>query len=120
MNTIISSIQKEDLYITKHAYERLKKRAGLAKKAAERISLKAYTNGIRQDEVTGRLYSYLAEKARKDNRNEGSHRVRIYGEMVYVFSVCDERNLVSVITAFQLPNDLKHQARGCFRKKKAA
>lgn len=45
-----------DVYISDHAYIRMKERAGIGKKAACRLSAKAYRDGVGKDEVSGSLH----------------------------------------------------------------
>ncbi len=122
MNELImnSGLQQMDIHVTKHAYTRLKERAGLCRKAAERISAKAYEYGIQGENTNGRLHSYLSGRDHKNDSTPGTRNARVYGEMVYIFNVCEEQSEVTVITAYHLPNELKQQARGCFRRRRLA
>lgn len=105
-----------DVYVSNHAYIRMKERAEIGKKAACRLSAKAYTEGVGQDDVSGRLYRYIASESTAYNR-PGTN-IKIYGEMVYCFM--DQPNGVLLLTVFWVPNDLKNQALGCQRKSKIA
>lgn len=103
------------VYLTNHAYARMKERAGISRKAADRLGTKAYEDGIGREEVTGSLYRYITSEARSYNRDGAD--VKIYGEMVYCF--LNQANGVILLTVFWVPNNLKNQALGV-QKRKAA
>ena len=48
-----------NLRISKHAYDRMKERLGMNKKAAQRIAQKALSNGIGREETSGCLQRYI-------------------------------------------------------------
>lgn len=93
-----------NVFLTNHAYERFKERAGIKKNAAERLTKRAYKNGIGIDEVKGSLKRYIASLM-EDRYNKGSY-VIVYGEFVYVFY--EQLNSVVLVTMFWLPNNLKN------------
>ena len=105
-----------DVYISDHAYIRMKERAGIGKKAACRLSAKAYRDGIGKDEVSGSLHKYIMIESTAYNR-PGTN-VKIYGEMVYCFM--DQPNGALLLTVFWVPKNLKNQALGIQRKSKIA
>ena len=104
-----------NVYLTEHAYDRMKERVGVSRKAADRIGFKAYTDGISKEVVSGRLYRYIASEAKCHNRRNMD--IRIYGEMVYCFVI--EENKAILLTVFWVPGDLKKQAL-CVQRRKAA
>ena len=99
--------------VTNHAYDRMKERVGIGKKAADRLCKKAYSDGIGRDNAKGRLYRYITSEMR--NCHEKSINIRIYGEMVYCF--LEDPDSVVLVTVFWLPAKLKKQALGVQRKK---
>ena len=103
-----------DVLISNHAYTRMKESAGIGKKAACRLSSKAYTDGVGND-VSGRLHKYIVTESTVYNRPGTS--VKIYGEMVYCFV---EQPKGVLLTVFWVPNNLKSQALGIQRKSKIA
>ena len=105
-----------DVLISNHAYTRMKERAGIGKKAACRLSSKAYTDGVGKDDVSGRLHKYIVTESTAYNRPGRS--VKIYGEMVYCF--VEQPKGVLLLTVFWVPNNLKSQALGIQRKSKIA
>lgn len=104
-----------DVLISNHAYTRMKERAGIGKKAACRLSSKAYTDGVGEDDVSGRLHKYIVTESTAYNRPGTS--VKIYGEMVYCFV---EQPKGVLLTVFWVPDNLKSQALGIQRKSKIA
>lgn len=94
------------IIITKHSYTRFKERAGINKKAANRLTEKAYRNGIGKEEVSGRLSQYILLKTKAYERNNNC--IKIYGEMVYCF--LSETNGTFLLTVLNVPSDLKKQA----------
>lgn len=105
-----------DVFVSNHAYLRMKERAGISKKAADRLSAKAYNEGIGSSDTTGSLYRYITYESEAYNHNGTD--VRIYGEMVYCF--LEQPNGVLLLTVFWIPNKLKNQALGIQRKNKIA
>ena len=104
-----------EIRVTTHAFKRLKERYGLNKNAAKRMAKKAYNDGIRHGETSGRLNKFISSKTNTYKR-KGS-QMRIYGEYLWVF--IDNNNGTSdLITAFEIPLDLKNSARSSMAKKK--
>ncbi|MGN1343667.1 MAG: DUF4258 domain-containing protein [Traorella sp.] len=102
-----------NIYLTNHAYERLKERAGINRKAAKRMCIKAYESGIDETDVTGSLKKYMFSKGQGYER-EG-YTSKIYGNFVYCFH--NESNAVVLITAFWVPKSLKNQSLAAQRRK---
>lgn len=94
------------IIITDHAYTRFKERVGINKKAANRLTEKAYCNGIGLEETSGRLSQYVLGKTKAHERNNNC--IKIYGEMVYCFLL--EPNGIFLLTVLNVPSDLKKQA----------
>lgn len=83
--------EDEDIYISEHAFKRMKERCGLSRKAALRHVNTVVDNGQDIGEVKGYLSGWAKKKensAKKDN-----HFI-IYGNYVYIF---DKNILVTVI-----------------------
>lgn len=55
-------MKKTTIYLTNHAYDRMRERLGLGRKAADRLVKRACERGIFEEEVTGRLSSYLRQR----------------------------------------------------------
>lgn len=109
-----------DVAITNHAYDRGKERFGLPKKALKRMAQKVFYDGLKEKDMSGALYSYFHEKGNREwNLNMD---YRIYGEILYVFS--KEKNIFNnlthplLVTVTYIPQELRTQARGQFKKKK--
>jgi hypothetical protein len=82
---------KTDIYISEHAFDRMKERCGLSRKAAFRHIKKVIDNGQDIGEVKG----YLAPWARhKELTKKKGERFILYGDFVYVFNY---ETLVTVI-----------------------
>ena len=91
-----------DIRITDHAFDRIKERLGLSKKAAQRIALKAYAEGIQHEQTTGALRRYLDKIYISHGKSSGT---RIYGEHLWLFR---EQTLLTVL---YLPTELKRSAK---------
>lgn len=91
-----------EVVLTQHAYDRLRERLGLSKKAAERIAIKAYENGIRHGETNGRLFKYILSMTYA-YKNKGACNI-LYGENVYCF--VNEGEIARLITVFGIPKNL--------------
>ena len=103
------------IFLTDHAYMRMKERVGVGRKAAERLVSKAYEEGVGKDSARGSLHRYLARETRSDLYKDTA--VKIYGEMVYCFMDMPERAVL--VTVFYIPGGLKKQALGAQRKQAA-
>lgn len=102
-------IHLDNIYITKHAYKRVKERMGLTKAAAEKMAKKAYTDGIKHSQTKGQLHKYFT-KVYLNYRN--SNNTRLYGEKIFVF------NDNVLITVLELPNDLKKNCKKMIKNEK--
>ena len=68
--------------VTKHGRRRMRERCGLTKGISGVIAHRALHHGIRKEETQGELLFWLNE------RNLSGHReLRIYGGMLYIFSI---------------------------------
>ncbi len=106
-----------DVCVSKHAYERMRERLGINKKAAQRMAVRAYEAGIGYSDTSGRLQKYI-EKNSIAYMRQGT-RIIIYGDAVYCF-VCGSTSKYdkTLVTVLHLPNELKNQAHGVRRKMK--
>ena len=104
--------------ITKHAYDRMKERLGLSKKAANRMAEIAYAEGIKHGDTNGRLYKYISSQAYAYMKK--GYCLKIYGEAVYCFinGKDEETETSSLVTVWVIPQNLKNQVLGLQRKKK--
>ncbi len=106
--------------ITRHAYDRMKERLGLNKKAAARMAEMAYSEGIGHGEMNGRLNKYISAQASAYMKK--GYCLKIYGEAVYCFingkDEETEEDTTSLVTVWVVPQDLRNQALGLQRKKK--
>lgn len=90
------------IVITEHAYSR-RKRLGLSKKALERLSKKAYTNGISSKDTDNvKLKKYLY----KTYCSAMSNNIKIYGEFVYIF----RGN--TLVTVYEIDQKIKKYLKG--------
>lgn len=85
--------------ISKHARMRLKQRAGIKRNSVDRLAARAFERGISHEQCTGKLKKYIDKTWMKNKR---ATNIRIYGMMVYIFSIEE-----TLITVLHLPNDLK-------------
>lgn len=83
--------EKGNLYISDHAFKRMKERCGWSKKTALRMVEKIYKNGQDISEVKGYLAPWA--KRREERQNDKEYSL-LYGKFVYVFS---ENTLVTVV-----------------------
>lgn len=96
---------------TCHALDRLAERAGLDRRAAQRMAQRAFERGLRHSEVEGSLRRYL-DRLWFDHRK--ANNIRIYGEFVYLFGG------TTLLTVFGFPKKYRRAAREAARVRKAA
>lgn len=72
-----------NIFVTEHAYVRMRERLGLGKKSAARMAQRACERGIIEEDVTGRLSGYLKQG---ETHNGERSRKFLYGEYVFVFT----------------------------------
>lgn len=110
----------EDFRISKHAYDRMKERLGINKKAARRLAYRAFENGIECSKASGKLRRYLL--SREDAYEHYDSKVIIYGDAVYCFARNHHGDNIgvesSLVTVLLLPNDLKKQAHNTVKRMK--
>ncbi len=107
-----------NLRISKHAYDRMKERLGMNRKAAQRIAQRALLSGIGSEETSGCLQRYI--EARTQAYMRQGTKILIYGEAVYCF-VCKQHEetcepVNSLLTVMCLPNEFKNHALGIQRR----
>ena len=99
--------EKGAIYVTDHAYDRIKERMGLGNRAAARMAEVAYKEGITYAETSGKLYRYI--EAQTQAHLKAGIYIKIYGEVVYCFLRESEQKKEKTIllTAWNIPNELK-------------
>ena len=88
-----------NVIITKHACERMRKRIGIPKKAVERKAVKAFYLGRRVSEGCGVLGKFMARCIDFDRWH---HYDVVYGNFLYIFN----RNIL--ITVYGVPSEIRH------------
>ena len=91
-----------EIIITNHAYDMAKRRIGWNKSALEKMSSKAYVEGITHSQTKGRLKRFLDSKFLSYRK---ATNMRIYGEVLFIF-VGNK-----LITLYTLTNELKKLVR---------
>jgi hypothetical protein len=72
-----------EVVVSKHAYARMKERNGWSHRAAYRMALRVYREGLRPNQVKGYLKGWINTKY--DYRKEGDEYV-LFGEKLYIFN----------------------------------
>lgn len=70
------------VYISHHAFDRMKQRNGWNKKTSLRMIKKVYDNGLTSAEAPAEYRTWLRKKEKK----EPETTYKLYGDMVYVFN----------------------------------
>lgn len=81
--------------VTDHAYDRAKERLSIKKESLDRLAEKAFNEGLKQSDTTGRVHRYITKL------NEKANNIRIYGDNIFIF---DDNRL---LTVYQLRLDMK-------------
>ena len=95
------------MVVTKHAQKRIKERCGFNKKAMNRMSRKAYIDGVSYRDTKGQLNKWLNNVYFK---NENTNNIKLYGDKAYVF--CDDK----LVTVLQVPHRLSKNMRSMIKK----
>lgn len=90
------------VYISRHAFERMKQRNGWNKKTALRMVKKVYDNGVEPEQAPVEYRTWLRKKQKK----EPETTYKMYGEMVYVFN---NRVLITIMQANKFKSNDKKQ-----------
>ena len=85
----------DTIYISEHAFNRIKERVGLNRRSTMRMIHKVYDQGIRGEKVKGYINIWLKKKRRSSFQNE---EVVLYGKFAYIF-----KNKI-LITVIPVPN----------------
>ena len=102
---------KHDLRVSRHGDKRARQRAGLPRKAVERMAGVALSKGIGYGEAYGSLKGYLGWLyARYDG---SGNNIRIYGDKVWVF------HDGTLITMLNVPGEQRKAARDQQRKRRS-
>lgn len=88
--------------LTQHGQNRLAKRRGLGKAAAERTALLALARGVAREKTKGDLRRYLDNKWRQHGQTD--HYV-VYGGFLYVYATPTG----PLITVINLPGSIRHR-----------
>ena len=83
-------VQEDAIFISQHAYKRMKERLGWNKKTSERMMKKVYDTGKRDNDLKG----YLAVWLKKKHMFMDNDDVVIFGEHIFLFR---NRVLVTVL-----------------------
>ena len=86
------------LKVSGHAYKRARERIHWNRNALNKMSVLAYTNGLRRYELKGRLKHFINELVED---TEKKPQIRIYGEVLYIF------RHQTLVTLYQIPSDLR-------------
>lgn len=98
---------EEITIVTKHAEKRLKERLGLTKKSLQRITDRAYTDGISHKETKGNLKKWMDSVYLKEKT---ANNMKLYGDKIFLF----DRNIL--ITILPIPNNLKNDVNRLMKK----
>lgn len=80
------------MHVTKHGHNRIRQRAGIPKRAVERMTKAALEKGISPTDTRGSLKKYLAFIYAKGNGR--ANNLKIYANKVFVF---DGEVLVTIL-----------------------
>ena len=97
------------LRASKHAEKRVKERASLPKSAVRGEMARAWKNGLKSSEVSGRVQRYMASVY---FRHRSSTNTRIYNDRTYCFASDG-----TLITVMSLPEKLRTLCRKALKKK---
>ena len=88
-----------NVIVTKHARERIRKRIGIPNKVVERKAIKAFYLGSRVNEACGALNKFMS---RCNDFDRWNHYCVVYGNFMYIF----HRNIL--ITVYGVPSEIRH------------
>lgn len=86
------------IIITDHAYLRAKERLSFSPSTLDRLAPKAFSGGITHKDTKGKVNRYITKLW---NYNKSINNIRVYGEVVFLFS----DNIL--VTLYQIPNEFK-------------
>lgn len=92
--------ETDKVYVTEHAYKRMRERMRLDKKASERMACLVRNRGVLSDDMYGRLRRYITNN---EEKTEEGAKILCYGEFVYVFNKDQSR----LITVYTVPMELR-------------
>ena len=72
---------KDTIFVSEHAFDRMKERNGWNRKAAIRMVKKIYDNGLRPNEAGGKAKKYMKNRAEHNPEDD----IALYGEYIYIF-----------------------------------
>lgn len=109
MNNNVTRQSERDILVVKvritdHAYDRAKERLSWKPGVLDKMTEKAYLEGIKHKDTKGQLNKYITKIWFK---HKNANNIRIYGENIYLF--CDN----ILVTVYQLPGNLRQYIKHC-------
>lgn len=105
---VCKNYSPDTVYISDHGMERLRKRLGLKTKAARRMALKAYNEGMEVEDTYGSIRHRLEYKEQQMIAHGKNAEYRIYGQNVFIFS---DNVLVTVVNSIDKEKIDNHDKR---------
>jgi hypothetical protein len=102
------------LCCSEHSFIRARERNGWSATTLNRMVERIFHAGLVASECKGHLRQYLATLP----HDASLHRVRIYGEQIYLFDLSRPDEAI-LITLYPLPTTLRASARNAFRHQNA-
>ena len=84
--------------LTRHGEKRIRERAGLSKKACERMAKIAFMEGAAIEDTKGRLRNYMLQHY--TSHDGATDNMRVYGDKIWIF------NGTCLITILQIPTGI--------------
>lgn len=85
-------------FVTYHAEARVRERMGVPKRAVARMAERAFREGAKHSEYSGRMRRYLDQVYLKEHK---TNQLRVYNQCLFLFA--DD----VLLTAWQLPQELR-------------
>jgi len=98
-----------ELYISRHAEQRLRERSGLNKSSVIRIAHRAYNRGISHCETKGDLKKWISELYLHSGT---ANNIKIYGDKAFLFHYNE------LITVLQVPQRFANNMSNYVKQKK--
>ncbi len=88
-----------DIVISEHAYDRVKERCGLKKKAIDRMATKVLKTGYNSSKLKGQAAGWIREY--KDNHT--AQIMYIYGNKAWVYAENEKQGAIILVTVLNIP-----------------
>ena len=94
--------EQDTVYISRHAFKRMKERNGWNRKASMRMVEKVVESGMRERDMEYKIRQWVKIKNAMRKKPDTDCEIILYGSYIYIFSKSDN----TLLTSYSVPNSV--------------